>query len=161
LTNRNEPHNQRNPYSSSDNINAGLGSIYGPNNAKLFCKKSDFKKESNTNTNSADSSSSSNATADNTNNIDNTATATSNQNQNACAIALTCSQGSTTVTPPCNPSTIGGVTAIRTDDTCIATLTGLPDNEQLGPFIRECISIPGHILTIFDDTRATCEFPAT
>ena len=116
LTKKYEPHNQRYPYSSSDNINAGSGSNYGPINAKLFCKqKHDFKKAErdpniniNTNTNSADSSSTSDATAENTNNITNSATASSNQNQNACAVAVTCPEGSTTVTvgvtpPPADP----------------------------------------------------------
>ena len=39
LTKKYEPHNQRNPYSSSDSINAGLGSKYDPNNAKLFLQR--------------------------------------------------------------------------------------------------------------------------
>jgi hypothetical protein len=56
--------------------------------------------EGNTNTNTADSSSSSSATADNTNNIDNTATASNSQEQSACAVAVTCPEGSTTITPP-------------------------------------------------------------
>jgi hypothetical protein len=34
LTNRNEPHNQRYPYSSSDNINAGRGNKYDPLGSK-------------------------------------------------------------------------------------------------------------------------------
>src|SRR5947199_3744526 len=71
-------------------------------------KKSDFKKErdpntntnTNSNTNTADSSSSSDATASNTNNINNTALASQSQEQDACAVALTCQEGSTTVTPP-------------------------------------------------------------
>src|SRR5215475_14151233 len=54
----------------------------------------------NSNTNSADSSSSSDATASNTNDINNTATATQSQEQDACAVAVTCPEGSTTVTPP-------------------------------------------------------------
>src|SRR5919197_2853097 len=76
-------------------------------------KKSDFKKErnTNTNTNSADSTSSSSATAENTNNIDNTASSNQSQEQDACAVAVTCPEGSTTVTlapptSPCNPSTV-------------------------------------------------------
>jgi hypothetical protein len=82
-------------------------------------KKHDFKgaerdPNTNTNTNSADSRSSSSATASNTNNINNTATASNSQEQDACAVALTCQEGSTTITPPptgtlqvakiCNPS---------------------------------------------------------
>src|SRR5207248_1724672 len=54
----------------------------------------------NSNTNTADSSSSSDATASNTNNINNTALASQSQEQDACAVALTCQEGSTTVTPP-------------------------------------------------------------
>jgi hypothetical protein len=59
----------------------------------------------NTNTNSADSSSSSSATASNTNNITNSATATQSQGQDVCAVAVTCPEGSTTVTvgPPSPP----------------------------------------------------------
>jgi hypothetical protein len=70
-------------------------------------KRSYFKgadRDPNTNTssnsNTADSSSSSDATADNTNNITNSATASNSQEQDACAVALTCTGGSTTVTPP-------------------------------------------------------------
>jgi hypothetical protein len=54
----------------------------------------------NSNTNTADSTSSSIATADNTNNITNSATASNSQEQSACAVAVTCPEGSTTVTPP-------------------------------------------------------------
>jgi cytoskeletal protein RodZ len=54
----------------------------------------------NSNTNSADSSSSSTATAENTNNITNSATASNSQEQDSCAVAVTCQEGSTTVTPP-------------------------------------------------------------
>jgi cytoskeletal protein RodZ len=90
----------------------------------------------NTNTNTADSSSSSTAVADNTNNVNNTATATQSQEQSACAVAITCPEGSTTVTtttPPtatCNPSTIVGQTATRTDDICTAFSDGLSGTQQ-------------------------------
>ena len=80
----------------------------------------------------------------------------------ACAIAVTCHEGSTTVTPPtppstCVPPTIGGQTATPTDDTCTATLpTGAP-LQQFVAFIRECQRIPDSTLS----PSFTCTFPAT
>ena len=121
----------------------------------------------NINTNAADSSSSSSATADNTNNINNTATASQSQEQSACAVAVTCPEGSTTVTlapptSPCNPSTVGGPTATRTDDTCRATIPFSAGDEATGIFISECNSIQGG--NVVGDLRTQefiCTFPLT
>ena len=119
----------------------------------------------NSNTNSADSSSSSSATADNTNNINNTATASQAQSQSACAVAVTCPEGSTTVTPPtspCNPSTIGGRPATRTDDICTAILPANPTPAQLEAFEKDCLSTPNHTLLVnLRDNSATCTFQST
>jgi cytoskeletal protein RodZ len=123
----------------------------------------------NTNTNSADSSSTSDATADNTNNINNTATSAQSQEQDACAVAVTCPEGSTTVTstpptPPtakCHPSTVGGITATPTDDTCTASLpAGAPEEQGLS-FLNDCVRIPGHSLSGNRETGITCTFPST
>jgi hypothetical protein len=124
----------------------------------------------NANTNTADSSSSSSATADNTNNINNTATASNSQEQSACAVAVTCPEGSTTVTPPtppadpcphspytdfvagtgcqdgepqttCNPSTVGGITATPTDGSCTAILPADHTDQQFGNLVNECITL--------------------
>jgi Sec-independent protein translocase protein TatA len=135
-------------------------------------KKSDFKKErdpntnTNTNTNSADSSSSSDATAGNTNNINNTATATQSQEQSACAVAITCPEGSTTVTTPptpptatCVPSTVGGQPATLTDGTCTAFLPG--GSPQVAAFLEQCRAIPGFNLSAEGTTGLTCTFPST
>jgi hypothetical protein len=141
-------------------------------------KKHDFKgaerdPNTNVNTNSADSISSSNATADNTNNIDNTATSAQSQSQSACAVAVTCQEGSTTVTvtpptpptPPtsstCHPPVIGGITAIPTDDTCTATISGSAGEGQLLNFETTCSGIPGSTITENGMTSVTCTFPST
>jgi hypothetical protein len=68
----------------------------------------------NPNRNTADSNSGSASDASNNNTIDNTALARQRQAEASCAVALTCSEGSTTVTPPttgtliitkiCNPA---------------------------------------------------------
>jgi hypothetical protein len=69
----------------------------------------------NPNTNTARSNSSSASDAANNNTIDNTALARQRQAEASCAVALTCPEGSTTITLPpptavstCNPSTVGG-----------------------------------------------------
>jgi hypothetical protein len=84
----------------------------------------------NTNTNSADSTSSSTAAADNTNNITNSATASNSQEQSACAVALTCQEGSTTVTPP---------TTGTLEVTKICTLS----RSCLGGFVTFSITVTG------------------
>jgi hypothetical protein len=129
----------------------------------------DINTNTNTNTNSADSSSSSNATAENTNNIDNTATATQSQEQDACAVAVTCPEGSTTVTlaPPtlptatCVPPRLGGITATPTDDTCTASLPAGTTGPQLDAFLRDCENIPGSIRAGNTSAGFTCTFSST
>src|SRR5438094_10457877 len=135
-------------------------------NSYTHKKSAENNTNTNKNTNSADSSSSSSATADNTNNINNTATATQSQEQSACAVAVTCPEGTTTVTPPptttCNPSTVGGQTATRTDDTCRATIPFSAGDEATGIFISECNSIQGG--NVVGDLRTQefiCTFPST
>ena len=72
--------------------------------------------------NSAHSTSSSSATADNTNNINNTSTASNSQKQSACAVAVTCPEGSTTVTPP--PPTTGTLEISKVCDPGSTTACG-------------------------------------
>jgi cytoskeletal protein RodZ len=120
----------------------------------------------NSNTNTADSSSSSDATASNTNNINNTATASNSQDQDARAVAVTCPEGSTTVTPPptspCNPSTVGGQTATPNDGTCRATIPFSAGDEAVAFYESECARIPDSRLVGNLETREfTCTFPST
>jgi hypothetical protein len=141
-------------------------------------KKHDFKgaerdRNTNVNRNSATSSSSSDATADNTNDINNTATSAQSQSQSACTVALTCPEGSTTVTvtpptpptPPtsstCHPPVIGGITATPTDDTCTATILASAGEGALINFGNTCRGIPGSTLTVNEDSSETCTFPST
>ena len=119
-------------------------------------KKHDFKgaerdpnTNTNINTNTADSSSSSDATASNTNNINNTATATQSQEQDACAVAVTCPEGSTTVTPStsiagCPSGTLYDITT-RADESEIPANTELCLPQMLG---EQTATIAGTSTTI-------------
>ena len=142
----------------------------------LAGKKHDFKKEHdfkkarsssviNRNTNDLSATLSSSNTAANTNNINNTNTQNQSQGQNACIAVLECTAASSetegTTPPPCNPSTVGGQTAIRTDDTCTATIFFSAGKLALAIFGDECQRIPGSTLHSNDEISITCTFPST
>jgi hypothetical protein len=119
----------------------------------------------NPNRNTAGSNSSSVSDASNDNTINNTALARQRQAEASCAGALTCPEGSTTVTPTpptatCNPSTVGGITATPTDGTCTASLPAGATDMQVELFSRDCGDIGG-TLTFPKDTGLTCTFPST
>jgi hypothetical protein len=86
----------------------------------------------------------------------------------SCAVALTCPEGSTTVTlapppPPtatCNPSMVGGQIATPTDGTCTASSNGLSEAQQ-DEFAKECDGIRGSTRTGNIETGFTCTFPST
>ena len=84
-----------------------------------------------------------------------------------CAVAVTCSEGSTTVTPPtpptatCVPPTVGGQTATLTDGTCTAILPPGTPVPQLGDFVIECRSIPGSLSRNVETGDLRCTFSST
>jgi hypothetical protein len=115
----------------------------------------------NPNRNTAGSDSSSASDASNNNTIDNTALARQRQAEASCAVAVSCPEGSTTVTPPpCNPSIIGGQIATRSDGTCAASIPRSVGDEAIRIFEDQCLSIPGATVVV-RDTAVTCLFEST
>jgi hypothetical protein len=123
----------------------------------------------NPNRNTASSNSSSASDASNDNTINNTALARQRQADASCAVAVSCPEGTTTVTlapstPPsatCVPPTVGGITATLTDDTCTAFSDGL-SGTQRDEFAKECDGIRGSTLATNEVTgELRCTFPAT
>ncbi len=66
-----------------------------------------------------------------------------------------------TVTPtPCNPSTVGGQIATRSDGTCAASIPRSADPEAIRIFEDQCLSIPGATIVV-RDAAVTCLFEST
>jgi hypothetical protein len=136
-------------------------------------KKSDFKKEgdpnTNTNTNTATSDSDSTATASNTNNINNTATASNSQEQSACAVALTCPEGSTTVTPPttgtliitkiCNPAGSFATCEATTFPITVTDNNPQPSSFSLGHEESQTVTLGPGSFTVHESVPADFEPP--
>ena len=65
------------------------------------------------------------------------------------------------VTPtPCNPSTVGGQIATRSDGTCAASIPRSADPEAIRIFEDQCLSIPGATIVV-RDAAVTCLFEST
>jgi hypothetical protein len=119
----------------------------------------------NPNTNTASSNSSSASDASNDNTINNTALTRQRQADASCAVAVTCPEGTTTVTstPPtatCDFSNIGGQPTTPTDGTCTASLPAGATNREVDIFKLNC-GEAGGVITGTPDTGLTCTFPST
>jgi hypothetical protein len=95
----------------------------------------------------------------------NTALARQRQADASCAVAVTCPEGTTTVTstPPtatCDFSNIGGQPTTPTDGTCTASLPAGATNREVDIFKLNC-GEAGGVITGTPDTGLTCTFPST